>query len=390
MPRRRRHPLSGHPHPRRTAATRAPLRAASLAPLRAATLAPVRAAAVRTTTLAALIALTGALLPLTTPAPAAARPTGVDTSTALGFTTAPRPTAPPPADTSRPQVLRVQPVAGRKVLADVWSPAMNRAVPTFVLLPAHPAPAPLLLLLNGVGGGEDHVGWAYHTDYQDFFADKHVLVASPEGGRFSLYTDWQHPDPVLGVNSWHTFLDSELPAALAGAWALNGTRGVIGVSMSGGPALTLAATGRHHYAAAASLSGFPEVSTPLGRAVMTAMVARGGGNIHNAWGGPGDPAWLVNDPSHDVERLRGTALYLASAPGNPGPDDAADLGSATFAVGAPTEFAADLGTRHMADALRAGGVPFTYDRHTSGAHTFGLFSRELRDSWRVVGPALGA
>nr|WP_061228191.1 alpha/beta hydrolase-fold protein [Dietzia sp. oral taxon 368] len=258
-----------------------------------------------------MAALTGAaatltaVVPGTVPTAAAQSAGGVDTSTALGFTTAPRPTAPPPADPARPQVLRVQPVEGRKVLADVWSPAMNKAVPTFVLLPPSARPAPLLLLLNGVGGGEDHVGWAYHTDYQDFFADKHVLVASPEGGRFSLYTDWQRPDPVLGVNRWHTFLDSELPAALA-------------------------------------------------------------------------------------ERLRGTALYLASAPGNPGPDDAAEFGSATLAIGAPTELAADLGTRHMAAALRAGGVPFTYDRYPSGAHTFGLFSRELRDSWRVVGPALGA
>ena len=66
------------------------------------------------------------------------------------------------------------------------------------------------------------------------------------------------------------------------------------------------------------------------------------------------------------------------------------VNSATLAIGAPTELAADLGTRHMAAALRAGGVPFTYDRYSSGAHTFGLFSRELRDSWRVVGPALGA
>ena len=234
---------------------------------------------------------------------------------------------------------------------------MQKAVPTFVLLPASPAPAPLLLLLNGVGGGEDHVGWAYNTDYQDFFADKHVMVVSPEGGRFSLYTDWQQPDPALEVNRWHTFLDSELPAALANSYALNGTRGVIGVSMSGGPALTLVATGRHHYAAAASLSGFPEVSTPFGRAAMTAMVARGGGNVHNAWGPPGDPAWVVNDPSWNVDRLRGTALYLASAPGNPGPNDVPDAGSLTFVQGAPT---------------------------------FALSSRELRDSWRVVGPALGA
>jgi hypothetical protein len=105
--------------------------------------------------------------------------------------------------------------------------------------------------------------------------------------------------------------------------------------------------------AAASLSGFPEVSTPLGRAAMTAMVARGGGNVHNAWGAPGDPAWRHNDPSHDVERLRGTALYLASAPGNPGPDDSAGPGSTTLAIGAPTELAADLGTHHMAAALEA-------------------------------------
>lgn len=336
-------------------------------------------------------ALTTALAAAVPATPAAAQSAAdVDTSTALGFTTTPRPTAPPPADTHRPQVLRVQPVEGRKVLADVWSPAMHRAVPTFVLLPADPRPAPLLLLLNGVGGGEDHVGWAYHTDYQRFFADKHVLVASPEGGRFSLYTDWQQPDPVLGVNRWHTFLDHELPAALAGSWALNGTRGVIGVSMSGGPALTLAARSGHRYAAAASLSGMPEVSTPFGRAGMTVMVARGGGNVHNAWGAPGHPDWLVNDPSRDVERLRGTAVYLASAPGNPGPNDAPDVGSATYVVGAPTEIAADLGTRHMADALRAGGIPFTYDRYGDGAHTFALFERELRDSWRVVGPALGA
>lgn len=44
----------------------------------------------------------------------------------------------------------------------------------------------------------------------------------------------------------------------------------------------------------------------------------------------------------------------------------------------------------MARALGDGGVPFTYGRYTNGTHTIALFARELRDSWRVVGPALGA
>ena len=120
---------------------------------------------------------------------------------------------------------------------------------------------------------------------------------------------------------------------------------------------------------------------------MTAMVARGGGNVHNAWGGHDDPAWVHNDPSHNVERLRGTALYLASAPGNPGPNDMPEIGWPPSSAPAPNSL---ISNRHMADALRAGGVPFTYDRYDNGAHTFALFNRELRDSWRVVGPALGA
>src|SRR5699024_2794543 len=123
-------------------------------------------------TLTATLALTGIGLPAAGAQPAP----GAHTSTPLGIPTTPRPTAPPPEDPARPHNLRVQTVEGRKVLAVVWSPAMNKAVPTFLLLPPHPGPAPLLLLLNGVGGGEDHVGWAYHTDYQDFFADKQVLV----------------------------------------------------------------------------------------------------------------------------------------------------------------------------------------------------------------------
>ena len=43
---------------------------------------------------------------------------------------------------------------------------------------------------------------------------KHVNVVMPVGGKFSMYTDWNADDPVLGRNKWQTYLTKELPAAV--------------------------------------------------------------------------------------------------------------------------------------------------------------------------------
>ena len=45
----------------------------------------------------------------------------------------------------------------------------------------------------------------------EFLADKNVNVVTPLEGKWSYYTDWVNPDPVLGNNKWRTFLTEELP-----------------------------------------------------------------------------------------------------------------------------------------------------------------------------------
>src|SRR5699024_11739893 len=103
----------------------------------------------------------------------------------------------------------------------VYSEAMGRDIAVQVLTPPDPSrPAPVLYLLNGVGGGEAAATWTHNTDLAQFTADKHVYVVTPREGAYSYYTDWRRPDPGLanlednnGANQWATFLTEELPTA---------------------------------------------------------------------------------------------------------------------------------------------------------------------------------
>ena len=47
-------------------------------------------------------------------------------------------------------------------------------------------------------------------------------------------------------------------------------------------------------------------------------------------------------------------------------------------------------TQQFADAATAAGVPITLVIRPEGAHAWGLFDSEMRESWNtVIGPALG-
>ena len=247
----------------------------------------------------------------------------------------------------------------------VYSHAMNRTIINNVL-PAPGGSAPVFYLLHGAGGGSDRIGWEWNSSYRTFFENKNVTVVSPVGGAGSFYTNWRHGDPKLGLNKWQTYLTRELPAAINRQFNGNGRNAVAGVSMSGGPALDLAAHAPRLYRAAASYSGCPPQATVGAPGVIGTVLAQGG-NPGNMWA-PGD--YIAHDPTLNAPRLRGKAIYISA--GDVGPE---------LAIRACSEIAAA--------ALRAQGVRVTYDA-VRGDHSWAAFEAGLERSWRVIGPAIGA
>ncbi|WP_182358069.1 alpha/beta hydrolase [Tomitella gaofuii] len=328
-----------------------------------------RTAAVRTL-FTVLVAVTAALTAVLAAAPAGAAPpahvTGVSN---LG-----------------PQVLQV----------DVYSPSMDRVISNTVLRPPGGGPAPVLYLLGGVKGGTDGVSWRNDSAYEQFFADKNVTVVTPIGGPFSEYTDWRFDDPVLGparANQWQTYLTRELPPAIDAEFATTGRNAIAGLSMSAGPAIDLAIQAPELYQAAGAYSGCPINGGMFGAAQVSSVVLAGGGSASNMWGPPGSASWAAHDQFARAGELRGTAVYLGSASGIPGEVDALApyqlFGAATG--GGAVEAIADACTAAFSRRLDDVGVPHTFVHRDRGAHTWGLFEAELRESWfTVIGPALGA
>lgn len=281
-------------------------------------------------------------------------------------------------------------VSATRAVLNVFSPSMNRVVSNEVLHSPDDGPAPTLVLLNGALGNEDGVGWLNNSGVEKFFLDKKVTVVAPIGGRFSFYTDWQTTDPVLGSNKWQTYLTRELPAAVDAAYGSTGRRGVAGLSMSGGPALDLAIQAPDVFDAAASFSGCPAPSTPLATAGISAMIAGGLNNPFNMWGLPGSQGWRDHDPSLNVERLRGTAVYVSSSRGLPGPVDRIPEGVIPPFGGMAVEAMVNHCTSIFVDALRRADVPATVSMREEGAHTWPLFEDQLREAWfTTLAPALG-
>lgn len=292
--------------------------------------------------------------------------------------------------TNQASAVGLHQVSATRAVLDVYSPSMNRVISNEVLHSASGGNAPTLFLLNGALGNEDGVGWLNNSGVEQFFLDKNVTVVAPIGGRFSFYTDWQTPDPVLGSNMWQTYLSRELPAAVDAAFGSTGRRAVAGLSMSGGPALDLAIHAPDVFDAAASFSGCPAPSNPLATAGISAMIASGLNNPLNMWGLPGSQGWRDHDPSLNVERLRGTAVYVSASRGLPGAVDRIPEGAIPPFGGMAVEAMVNHCTTIFVDALRQAGVPATVSMRDEGAHTWALFEDQLREAWSTtLAPALG-
>jgi S-formylglutathione hydrolase FrmB len=310
--------------------------------------------------------------------------------TALAWLAVPTAAGQPPQGA---HITGIEHVNDRWDKVSVFSPSMNKVIVNDVYK-APKSGAPAFYLLPGIDGGDDIAGtgiapgaksWFGMTDIQGFFAEKNVNVVSPLGGQFSWYTNWV-ADPS---KQYQTYMTQELPPLINKEYKTNGKNAVGGLSSTGGTALDYAVQMPGLYQGVGSYSGF---LTPADNAQQVGLTLMSGGASADAmWGPPGGPLWVAHDPSKNVEKLRGVAVYVAaSASGGVGAVDRLPPGFGPNITGGFIERIVADSTRVFADRAAAAGVPVNYVVRPDGSHTWGLFESEMQESWNTtIGPALG-
>ena len=102
-----------------------------------------------------------------------------------------------------------------------------------------------IYLLDGLRAQDDFNGWDINTPAFEEFYQSGLSVIMPVGGQSSFYSNWYQPSQGNGQGytyKWETFLTQEMPAWLqANKQVSPAANAAVGLSMSGGAALLLAA-----------------------------------------------------------------------------------------------------------------------------------------------------
>ncbi|CAJ1501573.1 alpha/beta hydrolase family protein [[Mycobacterium] burgundiense] len=264
---------------------------------------------------------------------------------------------------------------------DVPSPSMGRNI-RIEFLGGGPHS---VYLLDGLRAQEDSNGWNINTAAFDWFNGSGISVVMPVGGESSFYTDWYRPaagSAGTTTYKWETFLTQELPAWLAANKGQDPTgNAVVGLSMAGGAALTLAIWHPRQFIFASSLSGFLNPSHGLWPTLIgLAMKDAGGFNSVDMWGPASDVAWKRNDPMVNINRLvaNRTALWIYCGNGTPSDlDNGGDFGtnfSAQYLENITASTNKDFQQRYLA----AGGRNAVFNFPTNGTHSWGYWGSQLQ------------
>ncbi len=249
-----------------------------------------------------------------------------------------------------------------------------------------------LYVLDGLRAPGDHNQWTSDTDALRQFASDNVTLVFPVGGRSSFYTDWYRPSSTNRqptTYKWETFLTKELPAFLAGYGVSRTNNAIVGASMGGNAALTLAGHHRDQFKFAGSFSGFVHPTFPLwNEAMRAAMWDEGNFNVDDMWGTAGDPAWNRNDATVQAELLRGLPVYVWTGNGAPGPLDVPyGVGNTVNAMS--LEAMTLAATQMFRDRVAALGIAARVDIG-NGTHTWPYWQQALATARPMILDALGA
>jgi diacylglycerol O-acyltransferase/trehalose O-mycolyltransferase len=253
-----------------------------------------------------------------------------------------------------------------------------------------------LYLLDGLRAQDDFSGWDINTAAFEWFYRAGLSVVMPVGGQSSFYTDWYQPaagsDGTL-TYKWETFLTQELPAWLAANRSMDpNSNAVVGLSMSGSAALTLAVWHPAQFIFAGSLSGFLNPSEGLWPTMIgLAMKDAGGYNAAAMWGPASDPAWRRNDPMVNIGALvsNGTAVWVYCGSGAPSDLDADANGGSLFSAQFLEDITLSTNKTFQQKYAAAGGRNGVFNFPTSGTHSWGYWGSQLQamkpDLLRVLG-----
>ena len=245
-------------------------------------------------------------------------------------------------------------------LLDVPSPAMGRSI----RVQFQGGGPHAVYLLDGLRAQDDANGWDINTAAFEWYYQSGLSLVMPVGGQSSFYSDWYQPAAGSAgtlTYKWETFLTQELPTYLAANKGIAPTgNAVVGLSMSGGSALTLAIWHPTQFIFAASLSGFLNPSIGLWPTLIgVAMKDAGGYRAFDMWGPTSDPAWRRNDPMVNVGRLvaNGTAIWVYCGTGAPSDLDSDGVPTAggLFAAGYLENITLDTNKEFQRKYLAAGG-----------------------------------
>jgi diacylglycerol O-acyltransferase / trehalose O-mycolyltransferase / mycolyltransferase Ag85 len=242
-----------------------------------------------------------------------------------------------------------------------------------------------VLLLDGLRAQDDFNGWDINTAAFEWFYQSGVSMVMPVGGQSSFYSDWYRPakgDAGTLTYKWETFLTRELPAWLAtnkGQDPLGNA--VVGLSMSGSAALTLAAWYPQQFIFAASLSGYLNPSLGLWPTLIDiSMNDAGGYDSNDMWGPSGDPAWKRNDPMLNINRLvaNRTALWIYCGNGVLSDLDTGSDFGARFSAGYLENITLSTSKEFQEKYLAAGGRNAVFNFPPNGTHSWGYWGAQLQ------------
>ncbi|PYE17401.1 S-formylglutathione hydrolase FrmB [Williamsia limnetica] len=275
----------------------------------------------------------------------------------------------------------------------VWSPSQNKFV--MVQIRASEGSNQGVYLLDGMRAREDRSAWT--TDVkaaQVYDRTTDTTLVMPVGGASSFYTDW---DAGAGDKNatikQETFLTSELPAYLAQNFGVSpSNNAIIGLSMSAGPAVTLAERHPEQFKVVQAMSGYYQTDNPVGALGVFAsqtLVSNYTNGILNMWGAPGSNRWTENDPSKNVSKLKdnGQVLIISSGNGFLTPGELAKLAPQDQISAIALEMLSAVSTILMQiQAAQSGANVVVLPNY--GGHTWENWGRALRDGRDEVTEAL--